>query len=739
MSLEELKAYIGTLQSKVRQLEAFEGLQSDAKFRILFRIQDAQAFCVYLDHPEWIEAGRTLRSRKILHNFDLYLERNKNISFIVFRDFNQSQNASNRDFLDEPKHLQESIYPVSHELGHAIERLLLSHPGYSSLLRDYKATRQLKAPYLFFYHNREQWDKMMLNFTTLERQQLLCMANYIKKSFGQEYLEADALFDQGKVSRHFLQYLFQPGDILVQSTDMKEYQGYLAESWPQFISSHDDLENNTEIQANDSLNPNAMHEYEPLPQRQSNAVHWDQMYPPKPSYGSIKVHELDIEKANKSTESPLLCPIDTWTWAYRGNFVRKKDTFNLQLPPLKSSGHRDDTFEIQELDIYPMKYASALVLETLKRRGQMFWKCRKRRLVSYQEDDGKLDEASGERYMIDFNTYRSLHPFSEDTLSNRLNQDKMDEKQMEMEEPPDEQFQYLVPTQIKGYNLRTKKWHDLKVDRVCPVVWNTTIFETLVLHRKTKELINALISKQIKSQKSTDVIANKGNGLIMLLHGGPGTGKTLTAEGVAEIAKKPLYRVTCGDVGTKAEDVEKYLESVLHLGKIWDCVVLLDEAEVFLEQRTLDNLQRNALVSVFLRVLEYHEGILILTSNRVGTFDEAFRSRIQIAIHYPSLGPSQRRKIWNNFIDRLESFKDDTVDAEDLRGHIEDLQKFEMNGRQIRNAITTARQYAEWKGEKMDYEYLKDVVDVASKFDAYSTKLKGGFTDDQLAEEEGVR
>lgn len=40
---------------------------------------------------------------------------------------------------------------------------------------------------------------------------------------------------------------------------------------------------------------------------------------------------------------------------------------------------------------------------------------------------------------------------------------------------------------------------------------------------------------------------------------------------VAEIAKKPLYRVTCGDIGTEAADVEKYLETVLYLGKIWDC------------------------------------------------------------------------------------------------------------------------------------------------------------------------
>lgn len=68
--------------------------------------------------------------------------------------------------------------------------------------------------------------------------------------------------------------------------------------------------------------------------------------------------------------------------------------------------------------------------------------------------------------------------------------------------------------------------------------------------------------------------------------------------------------------------------SSLCSGKIWGCVVLLNEADAFLEQRRLTDLEWNALASVFLRVLEYYEGILILTSNRVGTFDEAFRSRI---------------------------------------------------------------------------------------------------------------
>ncbi len=337
--------------------------------------------------------------------------------------------------------------------------------------------------------------------------------------------------------------------------------------------------------------------------------------------------------------------------------------------------------------------------------------------------------------MIDLKTYHRLHQSQSTSLEDQLGPDAM-----ARDEPPDEKFELLLPLKIKGYNLRRKKWFNLVADRIVDVIWNKEAFKSLVIDRKAGDLIRALVSNQLAAEKGTDLIMGKGNGLILLLHGGPGTGKTLTAESVAEMAEKPLYRVTCGDVGTKAEEVEKYLESVLHLGKIWGCVVLLDEADVFLEQRSLEDLERNALVSVFLRVLEYYEGILVLTSNRVGTFDEAFKSRIQLALHYPGLGPYQRLRIWENFINRLESFGDDAkVDIADLRDHLEDLKEEEMNGRQIRNAITTARQYAEWKGTTLTYAHLKDVIEVSGRFDKYLNKLNEGFTQDQIAQNEGFR
>ncbi|EEY20812.1 conserved hypothetical protein [Verticillium alfalfae VaMs.102] len=253
---------------------------------------------------------------------------------------------------------------------------------------------------------------------------------------------------------------------------------------------------------------------------------------------------------------------------------------------------------------------------------------------------------------------------------------------------------------------------NLNVENFFPVNWNKKAFERLVLDPKTKEMIYALVDVQSSAEKMDDIIKGKGNGLIVLLHGSPGTGKTLTAESVAEIAEKPLYRVTCGDIGTDAKEVEDYLQTVLHLGKIWDCV--------------------------FLRVLEYYEGILMLTSNRVGTFDEAFKSRIQVAIHYDNLSKKARKAIWRNFFDMIEDSPHEDVNMPELERRLDELSAEEMNGRQIRNALRTARQLAKHRNERLDWPHLSQVIKTSGAFNKYLKAVRG-HSDDQWAREEMIR
>lgn len=118
---------------------------------------------------------------------------------------------------------------------------------------------------------------------------------------------------------------------------------------------------------------------------------------------------------------------------------------------------------------------------------------------------------------------------------------------------------------------------------------------------------------------------------------------------------------------------------------------------------------------------------------------EAFKSRIQLALHYANLTQYQRGKIWENFISRLETLGEQNIDFNDLKDHVEQLAENEMNGRQIRNAITTARQYAQWKKTVLSYDHLKDIIEISGRFDKYLDKLNDGYSQDQLAQNEGLR
>lgn len=61
--------------------------------------------------------------------------------------------------------------------------------------------------------------------------------------------------------------------------------------------------------------------------------------------------------------------------------------------------------------------------------------------------------------------------------------------------------------------------------------------------------------------------------------------------------KKPLYSMTAGELGHTADKVEENLHRVLEISTKWGAVLLLDECDVFLEQRTISDIERNKLVS----------------------------------------------------------------------------------------------------------------------------------------------
>ncbi|KAJ5905601.1 AAA family ATPase [Penicillium subrubescens] len=232
---------------------------------------------------------------------------------------------------------------------------------------------------------------------------------------------------------------------------------------------------------------------------------------------------------------------------------------------------------------------------------------------------------------------------------------------------------------VYGYSLIDKEWLEFSLRGVSEIEWNTHAFESLVLPQEQeglKDLLLAVANAQSKQLDNFDDVRP------------PGVGKTLTADSVAEVMQVPLYAMSAGDLGTHAEVVEQKLQEILRIVPKWGAV-LLDEADVFMEALSSADLERNELVSIFLRVLEYYEGILFLTTNRAEHID-----------------PASRRHIWSQFLGRsanVAAFSDEQLDQ---------LAVPQMNGRQIKNTLKTASLLA-WSQEKeLEFQHVQVVLNL---------------------------
>lgn len=141
------------------------------------------------------------------------------------------------------------------------------------------------------------------------------------------------------------------------------------------------------------------------------------------------------------------------------------------------------------------------------------------------------------------------------------------------------------------------------MDTLKQINFHKDTFDKVEMDPKRKSDLQLVINNY--RDINNDVINGKGGGIIFLLHGPPGVGKTLTAEATAESLQRPMYSVNVGELGTKVAVLEHRLKEILEICYAWDAILLLDEADIFLERRQDTDIQRNAMVGVFLRLLEY--------------------------------------------------------------------------------------------------------------------------------------
>lgn len=256
------------------------------------------------------------------------------------------------------------------------------------------------------------------------------------------------------------------------------------------------------------------------------------------------------------------------------------------------------------------------------------------------------------------------------------------------------------------------------VDDIKPMHWNDEAYDHLVYPEEQKDLVLSFVDNHKRTKQDIDdVIMGKGQGLIFLLSGSPGTGKTLTAETVADKTRLPLYYLQAEDLGINPALFGANIKIVFEMAIEWDAVILLDEADVFMAERYPNDIARNELVSIFLRELEYFRGIIFLTTNLYSTIDAAFRSRVNIHLLFNPLPPASRLVLWRKFLERLPSMKGSSDERPIYNldeGNLEELAKWELNGREIKNAIKTVKSWCDAKVYEMNLLRLENGIKVTA-------------------------
>ena len=379
--------------------------------------------------------------------------------------------------------------------------------------------------------------------------------------------------------------------------------------------------------------------------------------------------------------------------------------------------------KIAELEAFPLRFhpKEEEIRQSLYERGQKRCHIQNRRLNNYkghglievekrngEQDITKMEKVNFHgRVIIDHAVYDQIVP--RNTMIPKI------QAIISKEALTKDQI-LMLPSMLYGFSLGDKIWGGFAVSRLSNVEWDDTVWESLVLPATKKALIHTLVVSHVKNNSGfDDFVKEKGKGLVGLFTGPPGVGKTLTAEAVSEVVRRPLYMLSSGELGDQPGSMETKLKQVLELTETWGAVLLIDEADVFLSKRDQVSMTRNACVSIFLRQLEYYQGILFLTTNRKEHIDEAFKSRVHFFHHFDALDTNTRKQIWLGFLQRAGANPNIKISL-DEKGY-DDLFSMPLNGRQIKNVMKMAQSIATEKQTPIKVQSIKSVAVSLQDFD----------------------
>lgn len=268
------------------------------------------------------------------------------------------------------------------------------------------------------------------------------------------------------------------------------------------------------------------------------------------------------------------------------------------------------------------------------------------------------------------------------------------------DKPKDHLWQIPFHPFVRVFDLEDHTNLRAHINNITAYSYDKEVGAKLVLGEETKELLEILVNHAADSFE--DIISGKQGGSIILCAGPPGVGKTLTAEVYSEIMERPLYRVQSSQLGISVKQLEDELKTVLQRAERWGAILLIDEADVYVRARG-DEIEQNAIVGVFLRVLEYYRGVLFMTTNMETSIDDAIVSRVTARINYEMPAEAQQAELWTILSKQngVELSKAELANV--LANHKQ------LSGRDIKNLLKLAGRVANAKGEKVTAALIKKV------------------------------
>ncbi|MCI6552179.1 MAG: ATP-binding protein [Lachnospiraceae bacterium] len=198
-----------------------------------------------------------------------------------------------------------------------------------------------------------------------------------------------------------------------------------------------------------------------------------------------------------------------------------------------------------------------------------------------------------------------------------------------------------------------------------------------------------------------------GRGVSMIFYGPPGTGKTMGAQAIANELNLELYRVDMASVLSKyVGESEKKLGNIFEQGQRSQSILFFDEADALFGKRSevkdSQDKYANASTAFLLQKLEEYQGIIILATNLLQNFDQAFCRRFQFIVEFPLPDEQKREEIWRQVFP--EALPREELDYTYL------AREFTLSGSQIKNIAAGAAFLAAGEGGPVEMIHILRVL-----------------------------